>query len=53
MEQIRFVSDAWVTYVEGCYWLHVKAGDETIASLNLSAEERPIKETLKSGQRSS
>jgi hypothetical protein len=46
MEQIRFVSDAWITYVEGCYWLHVKASDETIASLNLSSEGGPIKETL-------
>jgi hypothetical protein len=46
MEGTSLISNAWLTKVDGCYWLHVKASDETIASINLSAEEGPFKETF-------
>jgi hypothetical protein len=48
MAQISLISNAWLTKIDDCYWLHVKASDETIASINLSAEEGPFKETFES-----
>jgi hypothetical protein len=41
------IGNAWLVKTDGCFWLHVRASDQTIASINLSAEDEPsIRETL-------